>query len=78
MHSLPGRTMLYLTLLSPILAFPALLFMEWLERWTMASISGPSSQRWLRPEKPQRPAREARRSQARAASSVQHAPRTVT
>jgi hypothetical protein len=26
-HSLPRRTMLYLTLLSPILAFPALLFM---------------------------------------------------
>jgi hypothetical protein len=70
--------MLYLTLLSPILAFPALLFMEWLERWTMASISGPASQPWLRAERPQRPAREARRSQARAASSVQHAPRTVT
>ena len=70
--------MLYLTLLSPILAFPALLFMEWLERWTMARISGPASQPWLRAERPQRPAREARRSQARAASSVQHAPRTVT
>jgi hypothetical protein len=69
--------MLYLTLLSPILAFPALLFMDWLERWTMASISGPAFQPWLRPEKSQTPAREARRSYARAVSTVQHRPRTV-
>ena len=69
--------MLYLTLLSPLLAFPALLFMDWLERWTMASIRRPASPPQVRPEKPQTPAREARRIQVRAVSTAQHAPRTV-
>ena len=69
--------MLYLTLLSPVLAFPALLFLEWLERWTMASISGRPPEPWLRPEKPQTLAREARRIHGSAGSTVLHAPRTV-
>jgi hypothetical protein len=66
--------MLYVTLLSPVFAFPALLFLEWLERWTMASISGRPSEPWLRPEKPQTPPRANTPRRARTASAVQRAP----
>ena len=66
--------MLYLTLLSPVLAFPGLLFLEWLERWTIASSSGPPSEPWLRPEKPQAPPRAATPNRGRAGSAVQRVP----
>lgn len=66
--------MLYLTLLSPIIAFPALLFMEWLERWTMASIGGRPSAPWLRREKPEPAVRQGRLSQTRGAPAIRRAP----
>jgi hypothetical protein len=66
--------MLYLTLLSPVLAFPALLFMEWLERWTMASIDGRRSEPWPRREKPAMSVPQPRRSRARAGRPVRGAP----
>jgi hypothetical protein len=66
--------MLYLTLLSPVLAFPALLFMEWLERWTMATINGRPSERWPRREKPETVAPQPRRSRERAGRPVRGAP----
>jgi hypothetical protein len=66
--------MLYLTLLSPVLAFPALLFMERLERWTTATIDGRPSEPWPRGEKPETSAPQPKRSRARVGRPMRGAP----
>jgi hypothetical protein len=66
--------MLYLTLLSPVLAFPALLFMEWLEGWTTATINERPSEPWPRGETPGTSAPQPKRSRPRAGRPVRDAP----
>ena len=53
--------MIYLTLLSPVLAIPALLLMERLERWTTVGPATEPSLAWTRRENVTTPAPHAAR-----------------